>query len=98
MKPFVKSVLRKHNKLTHKRQFNRANELRSKIGKLIAERSSEGFSNVNPRSSKDLWPSAKPVIKNYYGRSSLGTKYGCMFDDVYPINAYVADQHYDSQV
>ena len=59
----------------HKCQFNRASELNSKIGKLIAERRSENLSNVNPRSSKDLWSSVEPAIKNYHKRSSLGTKY-----------------------
>jgi hypothetical protein len=75
----------------HKFQFNRAKELSSKLGKLITERRSESLSNVNPRSSKELWSSVKPAIKNYHERSSLGTKYGCMFDDVNAINAYFAD-------
>ena len=86
----------------HKFQFNSVNDISSKIGKLNAERHSESLSNVNPRSSKDLWSSVKPAIRNYHESSSLGTKYGCMFDDVNAINAYFADissdPRYDSQV
>ena len=72
-------------------QQGQLNELSSKIGKLNAERHSESLSNVNPRSSKDLWSSVKSAIKNYHETSSLGTKYWCMFHDVNAINAYFAD-------
>jgi hypothetical protein len=61
--PFIKSLLQKRNKLLHKYQLNRANELRSEMGKLIAECRFESLSNVNPRSDKDLWSSVKPAIK-----------------------------------
>jgi hypothetical protein len=70
--------------------------------KFIAQRRSESLSNVNPRSSKHLYSSVKPAIKNYHERSSLGTKYRRMFDEVNAINTYFADissdPHYDSQV
>jgi hypothetical protein len=70
--------------------------------KFIAEHHSESLSSVNPRSSKDLYSSVKPAIKNYHERLSLGTKYGHMFDEVNAINTYFADissdPHYDSQV
>jgi hypothetical protein len=52
----------------HRFQFNRASELSSKVGELIAERRSESLSNVNPKSSKDLWSSVMPAIKNYHER------------------------------
>jgi hypothetical protein len=53
-KTLIRSLSRKRNNLIHKCQFNRANEISSKIGKLIAETRSESLSNVNPRSSKNL--------------------------------------------
>ena len=53
--PLIKSLLRKRNKLMQ--------NFSSKIGKLIGERRSESLSNVNPRSSLDLWSSLKPAIK-----------------------------------
>lgn len=53
--PLIKLLLRKRNKLMRAWKITEANELTSKIGKLISEYRTSVLSNVTPTSSKQLW-------------------------------------------
>jgi hypothetical protein len=85
-----------------KNQLDKANILSTKIGKLISEHRSSILSQVDYRSSKELWATVKPTLKAGSCNRSLGARFGDKFADTDAINAFFAniatDTHYDSGV
>ena len=100
--PLIKSLLRKRNKLMRKNQLDKANILSTKIGKLISEHRSSILSQVDYRSSKELWATVKPTLKAGSCNRSLSARFGDKFADTDAINEFFAniatDTHYDSGV
>jgi hypothetical protein len=98
--PLIKSLLRKRNKLLRKNKLDKAVALNEKIGQLILERRSELLSQIDFRSSKELWASVNPTVKGGSSFKSLSCRFGNMFSDLNGINAYFAniatDPHNDS--
>ena len=85
-----------------KNQLDKANILSTKIGKLISEHRSSILSQVDYRSSKELWATVKPTLKAGNCNRSLSARFGDKFADTDAINEFFAniatDAHYDSGV
>jgi hypothetical protein len=62
--PYVKYLLRKRYKLRRKGRIEEANLVAQKINQVIANIRSKRFSNLRGASSKILWKSVSPVMRN----------------------------------
>ena len=84
--PLVKSLLRRHNKLTRKGRIEAANELSTKIGNLIAEFCATHLQRLSNNDIRRLWASVKPSLGKSRKLRSLGEMYGDSFADLDKIN------------
>lgn len=73
--PLVKSLLRRRNKLRRKGRIEAANELSTKIGKLIADFRATQLQRLNSTDIRRLWATVKPSLGKSHKPISLCERY-----------------------
>ena len=99
--PLIKILLRQRNSLYHRGRVQKAEELSSKINKLIAEVRSDTLSNIDAGDSKKLWNMVQRTTNYKNNNSGFLNSIGCdSIEKLSEINASFADiasdPNYDS--
>ena len=89
--PLVKSLLRRRNKLCRKGKTDDANQLSTKIGKLIADFRATQLQRLSHCDTRCLWATVKPSLGKSNKPVSLAEMYGDGFANLDKINQFFAD-------
>ena len=90
--PFIKYLLRKRYRLRSKGRLDEANALAQKINETIANIRSKRLGNLHNASSKLLWSSVLPKV-----RDSANSNFSHLLTDMDNVCAYFANVSFDPQ-